>query len=116
VVQVVEDRLWTPMGPRSLAPGEKDYAPHYGGAMSERDGAYHQGTVWPWLLGPFITADVRFNGEAARNRIPTLLAPLLNYAESRGTGQIPEIFDGDPPHTARGCFAQAWSVAEILRA
>src|SRR5476651_1702089 len=65
VVQVVEDRLWTPMGPRSLAPGEKDYAPHYNGTSLERDGAYHQGTVWPWLVGPFVEAWVRGHGGTA---------------------------------------------------
>jgi glycogen debranching enzyme len=116
ILATVESSLLTPFGLRTLAPQDPAYKGRYEGPPEQRDAAYHQGTVWPWLLGPFITADVRFNGEAARNRIPTLLAPLLNYAESRGTGQIPEIFDGDPPHTARGCFAQAWSVAEILRA
>ena len=71
--------------------------------------------MWPWLLGPYISADLRFNGDDARNRAPGLLDPLRAFVLSRGTGQIPEIFDGDPPHEPRGCIAQAWSVAEILR-
>jgi glycogen debranching enzyme len=79
--------------------------------VENRDTAYHQGTVWPWLLGPFITADARFNAPRERG----LLAPLRDFALSRGTGHIPEIFDGDPPHEPRGCFTQAWSVAEVLR-
>jgi glycogen debranching enzyme len=71
--------------------------------------------VWPWLLGPFIAADVRFNGDAALRRVDTLLEPLRSFAASRGTGQLPELFEGDAPHAPGGCFAQAWSVAEVLR-
>jgi predicted glycogen debranching enzyme len=111
ILAAVERSLLTPFGLRTLAPSEAGYRGRYEGPPAERDAAYHQGTVWPWLLGPFIAAERRFNGERAAE----LLQPLLAFAQSRGTGQIPEIFDGDPPHEPRGCFAQAWSVAEILR-
>ncbi|HEX4137841.1 MAG TPA: amylo-alpha-1,6-glucosidase [Bryobacteraceae bacterium] len=115
ILATVEGALLTPFGLRTLAPSAPAYRGRYEGGVAERDAAYHQGTVWPWLLGPFIAADLRFNGEAARQRVPELLAPLLDFARTRGTGHIPEIFDGDPPHEPRGCFSQAWSVAEILR-
>jgi predicted glycogen debranching enzyme len=111
ILAAVERSLLTPFGLRTLAPTEPGYRGRYEGSPAERDSAYHQGTVWPWLLGPFIAADRRFNGERAAE----LLEPLLAFAQSRGTGQVPEIFDGDPPHEPRGCFAQAWSVAEVLR-
>ncbi len=110
VVDVVERHLWTPLGLRSLAPGEPGYAPRYIGGVRERDAAYHQGTVWPWLLGPFVEAWVRVHGpeskDEARRRF---LAPL------EGLSHIPEIADGHPPHTPRGCPFQAWSLGEYLR-
>ena len=118
VVQVVQDRLWTPMGPRSLAPGEKDYAPHYGGSPAERDGAYHQGTVWPWLAGPFVEAWVRAHGgtaEAKAKARELFLAPQLSRLDLPGLNHVPEIADADAPHTARGCPFQAWSLGEIMR-
>ncbi len=118
VVQVVEDGLWTPMGPRSLAPGEKDYAPHYYGGVLERDGAYHQGTVWPWLAGPFVEAWVRVHGGTAEARAKArelFLAPQLSRLDLPGLNHVPEIADAEPPHTARGCPFQAWSLGEILR-
>jgi predicted glycogen debranching enzyme len=118
VVQVVEDRLWTPMGPRSLAPGEKDYAPHYGGSPAERDGAYHQGTVWPWLAGPFVEAWVRAHGGTAEARAKArelFLAPQLARLDLPGLNHVPEIADAEAPHTARGCPFQAWSLGEIMR-
>lgn len=115
ILAAVEQHLLTPFGLRTLAPFEPGYRGCCTGTVSERDGAYHQGTVWPWLLGPFLAADARFNGEAARSRRGQLLEPLREFTLSRGMGQIPEIFDGDAPHEPRGCSAQAWSVAEILR-
>jgi predicted glycogen debranching enzyme len=117
-VQVVEDRLWTPMGPRSLAPGEKDYAPHYHGTPSERDGAYHQGAVWPWLAGPFVEAWVRVRGGTAEARAKArelFLAHQLSRLDLPGLNHVPEIADAEPPHTAQGCLFQAWSLGEVLR-
>ena len=78
--------------------------------------AYHQGTVWPWLLGPFFTAYMKVNGPQSRDRIAQWLTPFREHLHTAGLAQISEIFDGDPPHHPRGCIAQAWSVAEILRA
>ncbi len=115
ILDAVERHLLTPFGLRTLSPFDPRYYGRYGGSAEERDTEYHQGPVWPWLLGPFISADVRFNGEAARARIDSLLEPLRAFAAGRGTGQLPELFEGDAPHEPRGCFAQAWSVAEILR-
>jgi predicted glycogen debranching enzyme len=111
ILAAVERDLLTPFGLRTLAPSDPRYRGRYEGGPAERDAAYHQGTVWPWLLGPFIVADRRFN----RDRAAELSGPLREFTESRGVGQIPEIFDGDAPHEPRGCFAQAWSVAELLR-
>jgi predicted glycogen debranching enzyme len=118
VVKTVERDLLTPVGLRTLAPSDPHYCPRYAGDQRSRDSAYHQGTVWPWLLGPFITAYVRVNDgtAAAREYAHGLLHGLEEHLSQAGLGQISEIFDGDAPHRPRGCFAQAWSVAEILRA
>lgn len=115
ILAAVERDLLTPYGLRTLAPYEPGYRGRCTGPIPERDGAYHQGTVWPWLIGPFLAADARFNGESGRQRRGQLLEPLRAFTLGRGTGQIAEIFDGDAPHEPRGCFAQAWSVAEVLR-
>jgi predicted glycogen debranching enzyme len=118
VVEAVEARLWTPIGLRSLAPGEPGYAPRYQGGVWERDGAYHQGTVWPWLLGAFVEAWVRVRGgtlNAKRGARVRYLDPLLRHLDEAGLGHISEIADADPPHTPRGCPFQAWSVGEALR-
>ncbi|MGH8006188.1 MAG: amylo-alpha-1,6-glucosidase [Candidatus Binatia bacterium] len=118
IVEAVEARLWTPLGLRSLAPGEPGYAPRYEGGARERDGAYHQGTVWPWLIGPFVEAWVRVRGDTAETRQEArarYLAPLLQHLDEAGLGHISEIVDGDAPHTPRGCPFQAWSVGEVLR-
>jgi predicted glycogen debranching enzyme len=118
VVRAVEAKLWTPMGLRSLATGEPGYQPYYRGALRERDEAYHQGTVWPWLIGPFVEAWVRAHGgtqtarTAARKRF---LAPLLGHLNEAGLGHISEIADAEEPYTPRGCPFQAWSVGEALR-
>ena len=114
VVQVAQEQLWTPMGPRSLAPGEPDYAPHYSGSLRERDGAYHQGTVWPWLAGSFVEAWVRVHGDRVRAR-ELFLAPQLSRLDLAGLNHLPEIADAEAPHTARGCPFQAWSLGELLR-
>lgn len=118
VVDVVERELLTPYGLRSLAPGDPNYRGRYTGDPLSRDGAYHQGTVWAWLLGPFITAyvKVRSGKHDARERAKTWIMNFDAHLSEAGLGQISEIFDGDPPHLPRGCIAQAWSVGELLRA
>jgi predicted glycogen debranching enzyme len=118
VVEKVREHLLTPYGLRSLAPSDPQYKGHYAGGPFERDGAYHQGTVWPWLLGPFITAYIKVNGgsDAARTQAAEWLKPLENHLSEAGLGHISEIFEADAPHRPCGCIAQAWSVAEILRA
>jgi len=118
VVEKVREHLLTPYGLRSLAPGDPQYRGRYTGGPVERDGAYHQGTVWPWLMGPFITAYVKVNegSDAARRQAAEWLAPLKDHLADGGLGHISEIFDGDAPQRPGGCIAQAWSVAEILRA
>jgi len=118
LVDTVAARLWTPLGLRSLAPGEPGYVGRYQGGVRERDGAYHQGTVWPWLLGAFVEAWVRVLGATPavkRNARERFLAPLWRHLDEAGLGHVSEIADGDPPHTPRGCPFQAWSVAEALR-
>lgn len=116
VLQVVEEKLYTPVGLRSLAAAEPGYRAHYGGDSWSRDGAYHQGTVWSWLLGPMITAIVRVEGEVGKKRSKSLLEKLSPHFNEAGIGTISEIFDAEPPHAPRGCMAQAWGVAEVLRA
>jgi predicted glycogen debranching enzyme len=117
VVEKVEEHLLTPFGLRSLAPSDAQYHGCYTGGPAERDGAYHQGTVWPWLLGPFITAYIKVNGgsEEAKRQAQAWLSPLESHLADAGLGHVSEIFEGDAPHRPCGCVAQAWSVAEILR-
>ena len=117
VVDVVEWELLTPYGLRTLSPRDPNYRGRYEGDPRSRDSAYHQGTVWPWLLGPFLTAYVKVHGktEEARARADRFLDPLRAHVLDAGVGQISEVFDGDAPHRPGGCFAQAWSVAELLR-
>lgn len=118
VVDAVEARLWTPLGLRSLAPGEPGYVPRYEGDVREREAAYHQGTAWPWLIGPFVEAWLRVRGETSKTKREArskFLAPLLCHLNEAGLGHISEIADAEPPHTPRGCPFQAWSVAEVLR-
>jgi predicted glycogen debranching enzyme len=117
VVDVVEWELLTPYGLRTLSPRDPNYRGRYEGGVASRDSAYHQGTVWPWLLGPFLTAYVKVHGnsEEARKRADQFLDPLRAHLLDAGLGQISEVFDGDFPHRPGGCFAQAWSVAEVLR-
>ena len=116
VLRVVKERLWTPVGLRSLAPGSPDYKPQYYGDLRARDAAYHQGTVWAWLIGPFVDAWLKTHPDdrAGRARIPVRLRPVT-WARPC-IGSISEIFDAEAPFTPRGCIAQAWSVAEVLRA
>jgi predicted glycogen debranching enzyme len=118
VVAVVQEHLLTPYGLRSLAPTDPQYRGRYGGDGASRDGAYHQGTVWPWLMGAFVSAHLKVNGgsEVARSQVEEWLTPLKEHLADAGLRHISEIFDGDAPHRPVGCIAQAWSVAEVLRA
>lgn len=118
LVKVVQRELLTPMGLRSLSPRDAQYRPRYQGGVWERDSAYHQGAVWPWLIGPFLTAYARVNDKApgARQQMEEWLQALHRHMKTAGLGQLPEIADGEAPHFSRGCIAQAWSVAEVLRA
>jgi glycogen debranching enzyme len=118
VIEAVEKRLLTPMGLRSLAPDEPGYRGRCEGGVPERDGAYHQGTVWPWLIGPFVEAWLRqrdFAPDARREADQRFLAPLRAHLGVAGIGHVSEIADGDAPHTPRGCPFQAWSLGELLR-
>lgn len=117
VVAVVEKELLTPYGLRSLSPRDPNYAPAYVGSPRDRDAAYHQGTVWAWLIGPFVDAYRRVHAEEAdlNDRIREMLKDFDGHLSEACVGQISEIFDAEPNHHARGCAAQAWSVAEILR-
>lgn len=115
VLEVVEKELVTPVGLRTLSPNSPDYKPIYAGDLRSRDGAYHQGTVWAWLIGPFVDAWLKVNPldrSAARKFLETFPVHLSD----NGIGTISEVFDAREPHHAGGCIAQAWSVAEVLRA
>jgi predicted glycogen debranching enzyme len=113
VLETVRDQLLTPVGLRTLDPRDRDYSRNYHGNLRSRDAAYHQGTVWPWLLGAYIDAALRIHGDAAQVR--SLLAAFPGHLQVAGIGSISEVFDGDQPHVPHGCIAQAWSVAEVLR-
>ncbi len=113
VVDICGRHLLTAHGLRSLSPDDDAYLGHYGGDQLTRDGAYHQGTVWGWLIGPFVSAHLRVYKNPAQAR--SYLQSLLRHLADHGVGSLSEIFDGDPPFTPRGCIAQAWSVAELLR-
>ena len=114
VLNVVTERLLTPVGLRSLAPGNPDYKPTYDGDLRSRDAAYHQGTVWAWLIGPYVDAWLRVHpGEKQKAR--QLLEGFVPHLGEACLGSISEVFDAEKPYTPRGCVAQAWSVAEVLR-
>ncbi|MEW6323977.1 MAG: amylo-alpha-1,6-glucosidase [Nitrospirota bacterium] len=113
VVDTVQRHLLTPVGLRTLSPEDPAYKGRYGGDPFQRDAAYHQGTVWPWLLGPFVEAHLRVYGSRAAAR--RFLKPMQAHLADAGVGSISEIFSGDPPFSPDGCIAQAWSVAEVLR-
>jgi len=114
VVDACARQLLTSHGLRSLAPDDPAYMGHYGGDRRQRDAAYHQGTVWGWLIGPFVQAHMRVYGD--REQARSFLRPLLQHLGGHGLGSLSEIFDGDAPFSPRGCTAQAWTVAEVLRA
>ena len=115
VFDVVRSRLLTPVGLRSLAPGHPDYRPQYYGDLRARDAAYHQGTVWAWLIGPFIDAWLKVAPDDKR-KAHEFLDGFRPHLDGACVGSISEIFDAEVPFTPRGCIAQAWSVAEVLRA
>lgn len=117
VIEIVQKHLLTPYGLRTLSPKDKDYRGRCTGSVYERDKAYHQGTVWPWLIGPYISAyaGIYADHKNTRKYIEGLFEPFYAHLFEAGLGTISEIFDGEPPHTPRGCISQAWSVAEILR-
>jgi glycogen debranching enzyme len=118
VVSIVKEKLLTPYGLRSLEKGDPSYRGVCRGNVMERDSAYHQGTVWSWLIGPFITSFLRVSEHTSDNNLAKdFLSKLLgDHLKSAGLGSVSEIFDGDEPHAPRGCISQAWSVAEVLRA
>ncbi len=113
----VEQSLLTPFGLRTLAPTDPGYEGRYQGDVVARDRAYHQGSVYPWLLGPYVTALVRANShsQSAKSQARQSLSSCIRYMQTDGLGQIPELFDGDAPHHPGGALASARSVAEILR-
>jgi len=113
VVDVCARRLLTPFGLRSLAPDDPAYIGRYAGDVAARDGAYHQGTVWGWLIGPFAEAYARVHDD--RKTARSFIEPLLQHLGTYGLGTLGEIFDGDAPHAPHGAIAQAWTVAEVLR-
>jgi predicted glycogen debranching enzyme len=117
VLRVIERELLTPRGLRTLSPTDPNYIGRYEGGPESRDAAYHQGTAWPWLMGPFFTAYSKtFGKKAGRKFASTWFENFQEHLHEACLGQVSEIFDGDAPHTPRGCVAQAWSVAELLRA
>jgi predicted glycogen debranching enzyme len=114
VMKRIEDELLTPVGLRSLAPGARDYKAKYYGNLRDRDAAYHQGTVWPWLIGPYIDAWLKLHPDDLEHG-EALLRAFDEHLDESAVGSIGEIFDAEPPYTHRGCVAQAWSVSEVLR-
>jgi glycogen debranching enzyme len=122
VVALAERTLLTPLGVRTLAPDDPEYCGHYRGGPAERDAAYHQGTAWPWLLGPFVAAWLASRGnapdvqqharEAGQARF---LPPLYEHLHTAGLGHVSEVVDGDAPHQPGGCPFQAWSLGELIR-
>jgi predicted glycogen debranching enzyme len=116
ILKMIEEKLLTPYGLRSLAPDDPKYIGYYRGDQLSRDGAYHQGTVWSWLLGPYITAKVRLEGEEGKQAVMKLLTKFETHFYEAGIGTVSEIFDAEAPFVPKGCIAQAWGVAEVLRA
>jgi glycogen debranching enzyme len=114
VLGVVQEKLLTPVGLRSLSPDHPDYKPRYFGDLRARDAAYHQGTVWAWLIGPFLDAWLKVHPDA-RGDAARFLGGFRAHLGEACVGTISEVFDAEPPFTPRGCVAQAWSIAEVLR-
>ncbi|HYO16122.1 MAG TPA: amylo-alpha-1,6-glucosidase, partial [Thermoanaerobaculia bacterium] len=116
VLQAVEEKLYTPVGLRTLSADHPAYHPAYEGDPESREAAYHQGTAWTWLLGPYMTALVRVRGAAGRKAALRVLTELRARLAEAGVGSLPELFDAEVPHSPHGCIARATSVAEVLRA
>jgi glycogen debranching enzyme len=118
VVESVRNHLLTPYGLRTLSPRAQAYQGRYEGGPDQRDAAYHQGTVWPWLLGSYAEALLKtaWDVDGAVHALLTTVTPLFSgHLADAGLGALSEIFDGDPPHAPNGCIAQAWSTAECCR-
>jgi len=115
ILQVVEEKLYTPVGLRSLPGDDKYYVPAYGGDQWHRDSSYHQGTVWSWLLGPYVDALIKVQGTRGKEQAKKIIENFRYHLDEGCIGSVSEIFDADPPHHPRGCVAQAWGVAEMLR-
>lgn len=115
ILEIVEEKLYTPVGLRSLSLDHSSYQGIYSGDPLHRDGAYHQGTVWSWLLGPYIDALIRYRDNTGKKQATQVIQAFRYHLQEGGIGTISEIFDGDAPHSPQGCIAQAWSVGEILR-
>ncbi|HSZ34906.1 MAG TPA: amylo-alpha-1,6-glucosidase [Puia sp.] len=115
VLNIIRSKLFTAVGLRSLSPDDPDYKGSYGGDVFKRDSAYHQGTVWSWLLGPFIEAGIKTWGISFKNEAKDIIDNFALHLHEGCVGTVSEIFDGDEPHHPRGCVAQAWGVAEVLR-
>ncbi|MEA1886798.1 MAG: amylo-alpha-1,6-glucosidase [Bacteroidota bacterium] len=115
ILDIAESELLTDRGLRTLSPKNPDYKGVYRGSQEQRDTAYHQGTVWPWLIGPYAEAYLRLYGENGVKKISKLIREFENVMDDHGVSTISEVYDGDPPHLPGGAISQAWSVAEILR-
>ncbi|MBC7390318.1 MAG: glycogen debranching protein, partial [Opitutaceae bacterium] len=115
ILKEVEELLLTPVGLRSLSPKNYHYKGYYAGDWVARDGAYHQGTVWSWLLGPYMTAKIKIDGDSGKEQIRKFLKTFEQHLKEGGIGTVSEIFDGEAPFYPKGCIAQAWGVSEILR-
>jgi len=115
VLKIVEEKLYTPVGLRSLPANDIHYVDHYGGDQWHRDSSYHEGTVWSWLLGAYVDAIVKLRIASYELRARKVIDDFKYHLNEACMGQVSEIFDADPPHHPRGCVAQAWGVAEVLR-
>jgi glycogen debranching enzyme len=112
-LQQVTDHLYTPVGLKTLPKSDAHYIPAYGGDQYHRDSAYHEGTVWSWLLGPYVDAIIKTGG--TKEKAQQVINDFKFHLNEAGIGTVSEIFDAEPPHHPRGCIAQAWGVAEVMR-
>jgi glycogen debranching enzyme len=115
ILNVVEENLYTPVGLRTLPKSDEHYIHHYGGDQWHRDSAYHEGTVWSWLLGAYVDAVVKLNAKSGTQKAKKIIENFTYHLNEGCIGSVSEIFDADAPHHPRGCVAQAWGVAEVLR-